>query len=332
MPNASPKSPPGRRRQPRIDGWDWLRIAAAFDTAANHVAGRHGLFGFGLPLFIILSVALSVSREVPEPTEAFVTKRVRRLLIPWGFWSLMLTLERAALHDASGWPSLTWWKHEMWLYGPSIHLWFLPAIFIAGVGVHLVHRMRRGTLPSALLARLPHGFGAMCVALLTAWLLTLPVGQAIGWPFEQWLFTLPALPFGWLIGRTLAQRKGPARRPLGVGWVTLWSGAALLGAVLLDRSSAPLVLRYAAAMGALLLTWWRPTPGGSLARWFAPLMLGVYILHPAVDRWITDPVRFLLRKLTLDIPSDSLLAVGLTFVLSMAVVAVLRRTRLRTVL
>lgn len=316
----------------RIRAWDGLRIVAAFDTAAHHVTGDHAVFGVGLPLFLVLSVALSVSRPTPGSFSSFLDKRWTRLLLPWGFWSLLLGGERLVLAIQRDTPALGWFRGEMLLYGPWIHLWFLPAIFLAGVAVHSVHQILQG-FGLGRLGGLRHLFSVTAAACLAGVCLTLPVGRAIGWPFEQWLFTLPALPLGWLLGRALAGGKGSPSASRGfLTAAAIGSAAALLLSLFWEPTSAPLVLRYGGALallyGACLTRGKRWVPD---AQRLAPLMLGAYILHPTVHRLLAW---LLPSSFALQVPAflSSYVVTAWVFLVTAILVAALRLTPLRRVL
>ena len=81
----------------RFENWDRLRVVAALDTVALHLTDRHALLGVGLPLFLMLSVALGVSRPAPPSTERFVRRRIDRVIVPWIFWALAIAAHRAFL-------------------------------------------------------------------------------------------------------------------------------------------------------------------------------------------------------------------------------------------
>lgn len=309
----------------RVAAWDWLRVLAAFDTAAHHVAGHHGLWGVGLPLFLLLSVTLSVSRAAPPDSRTFLGKRVERILVPWVFWSLVLSSERAVEAARAGHAYFGWFRPEMLLYGPRIHLWFLPAIFVAGAAAHGAHRVfHKAPFPGG---RLP----MLALPVAAAVLLTLPVGRYLGWPFEQWLFLLPALPLGWLLGRALA--RGPAffGKPTLAVLGTQFA-VALAIAALADPDSAPVLLRYGGALFCLWFAVFVPRLGTRYVAMVAPLMLGVYVLHPSVHRLLTDPLLSGLPSTIVSVLEGFQLPALLTFVMSMGLTALLRRTPLKRVL
>lgn len=305
---------------PRADrlhlaNWDRLRVIAALDTLSHHIAGEHALYGFGLPLFLILAVALGVSKPKAGPSPRFLRTRAERLLAPWLFWSLVFTGMRAYSSSLHALPPLGWARWEMLFYGPRIHLWFLPLIVLGGFLMHRVHK--------ALGARAGLGSAALAIALAAA-ALPLPTRQSFGWPWDQWVFSLPAVLLGYALGRALAASPDLARfrRLTTIGWLGF---AALAGIVaLVFPSGAFYVVRIVGGAGLLVGALWLPNRRDGLTGRLTPLMLGVYILHPAVYGWIGKP--FLLG---LELEHHIWLRVIVTFPLTMLLVAALRKTPVR---
>lgn len=117
----------------------------------------------------------------------------------------------------------------MLLHGPIIALWFLPFTVLASLAAHAAQRAldgRRGE--PALLALL------FCAAVLVA-----PFAARVpaGWPFEQWLFSVPSVLLGFVIGRSCAQ--------LTLGSLAL--AAAVLALWPFDAAGARLLSRFALA-------------------------------------------------------------------------------------
>jgi surface polysaccharide O-acyltransferase-like enzyme len=297
--------------------WDRLRVVAALDIVAHHVAGAHALYGFGLPLFLVLSVALAVSkRDVPD-TGRLVGRRIRHVLVPWAFWSLALTAVRAATAVVDGESAFGWAEWPMLLYGPRIHLWFLPFVVAAGAASHLLHKWSSTQSPWAMAAA-----GLVGCALLTA-----PPQVHLPWPFDQWFFSVPAILLGFALGRAVARERNVARlRALTTGGYALFGlGCAVVA--LVTPNTGPYVLRFAGGLGLLVAALWLPNRGDRWIRRITPLMLGVYILHPAVYRLAVEPVLG-----AADLTDVRWLRVALTFPATLLVVWGMRRTWLRRVL
>jgi hypothetical protein len=297
----------------RLANWDRLRIFAALDIVGLHLTGEHALMGFGLPLFLMVSVALGVSKPAAPNTALFFQRRAERVLLPWLFWALTFVIIRAYFAWTLGEQPFAWAEWRMLFYGPRIHLWFLPAIVAAAFGAHLVHRATERFHPFV-------SAGVACLAVAPH--------VELGYPFDQWCFTLPAVGIGYAFGRALSAERNDLSRLR----VLLTAGYALFGVlvgvlVLLDPNIAPFVMRYVGGVGLLVVALWLPNFEGPLTRHLAPLMLGVYILHPAVWGIVVRP---LLNGI--GVGSVDWLRVAVTFPLTILLVWLLRKTWLARVL
>jgi hypothetical protein len=298
-----------------LTNWDRLRVIAALDTVTLHLTGTHALFGFGLPLFLMLSVALGVMKAEAPPTAAFVERRVDRIVLPWLFWCVVLTGVRIWSTMSVGESALGWVEWPMVFYGPRIHLWFLPFIVVAGLGAHALHRATRD---------LPPLVSALPALVLGAVLLPIPPTVGLAWPFDQWLFSVPAMFFGYALGRAIS-----SERDLGRLRILVTAGYALFGAlaglvVLLTPHTGPFALRYVGGLGLLVVAIWIPNRTDPWSRRLTPLMLGVYVLHPAVWGVLVKPAVD-----AVGLGHEKWLRVAITFPLTMLLVALLRRTWVR---
>ncbi len=81
------------------------------------------------PFFIMLSGALLLSGSRQEEVKAFLSKRMRRVLIPFAFWGgiYLLYAFRGALYYG---PLPTWQEvfHKVFYEDIYFHLWFIPMI------------------------------------------------------------------------------------------------------------------------------------------------------------------------------------------------------------
>jgi len=299
-----------------VHSWDRLRIIAALDTVALHLAGEHAFFGWGLPLFLILSVALGVSKLDARGTGSFLSRRTERIVLPWAFWSVVVFGTRVLHAVLHGEPALGWLEWPMALYGPRIHLWFLPFIVALGLAAHLLHRMVGRSKVAPVVA-----------VVLAAALFFVPFRFEVGWPFQQWLFSLAALPLGFALGRAMAlePRIEQLRRLLGIGFV-LFVGLALIGYAL-DARTGIYAFRFAGGLGLLVAATFLPNRSDELTAKLAPLMLGVYVLHPVIYLWVVKPAMCLVVC-----NHVTWLRVVLAFPVTMGIVWALRRTKLRRVL
>lgn len=297
--------------------WDQLRVIAAVDTVAIHLTGDHALYGFGLPLFLVLAIALGVSKPDAPPTRRFLRSRLDRIVAPWLFWSAVLfglRLLDAWRYDR---PLLGWVEPEMLLYGPQIHLWFLPFVVVAGLLAHLV---QRGRARSQVRNDTTAPMIAFALAALAIWPASLP---ARGWPFEQWLFSVPTIALGYGVGRCVAFGDLTRARLGTTAGFTLFVALGLAVSVLRPEASA-LFVRYVGGLALLVGAMWLPNVIDRLTPHLVPLMLGVYVLHLDVHRSLTKPV-----MIDLGIYDERWLRVAISFPLTMAIVFALRRTWLR---
>ncbi|RLB51873.1 MAG: hypothetical protein DRJ42_16055 [Deltaproteobacteria bacterium] len=300
----------------RLHTWDQLRIFAALDIVGLHLTGEHALYGFGLPLFLMVSVALAVSRPAPQPTATFLRRRTERVLIPWVAWALTFVFLRAYFTWTTGNEPFGWAEWRMLFYGPRVHLWFLPAIVVAALAAHLLHRATQHLPPLA--SALPALFAGVA-------LLEVAPHVEFGYPFDQWCFTLPAVGIGYALGRAISME----RHDLGRLRLLVTAGYALFGVlvgVLMvgDPNISPFVLRYVGGVSLLVGALWLPNRLDRFTRHLAPLMLGVYILHPAVWGIFIRPIQNLLGLGAVD-----WLRVAITFPLAIFLVWLIRQSRLR---
>jgi Acyltransferase family len=297
--------------------WDRLRVLASLDIVGSHLGGQHLFWGVGTPLFLILAIALGVQRPIAPDARAFMTKRVRRLLIPWLVWSVAIAAALSITELFHARAPFGWWKGEMLLYGPQIHLWFLPVAACAGVGAHVLHRIT---------ARLdPVPVACACLALGVGTLALCPL-LGHGWPFEQWSFSAPALLLGLGLGRLMspAARAGGARL-----WLAGLLGAAFAAVALarLVPSLAPFGLRYAGALLLLALAAALPNLRDRATPRVAALMVGVYVLHPIVFQIAVEPALW-----SAGLGHATWARVGFGYGVTLGLVALLRRTPVRALL
>jgi len=312
-------------RRAHFHNWDRLRVIGSLDIIGSHLTGSHTFAGVGLPIFLMISVALSVRAAETQHFGSFVAKRMRHVALPWLFWSIVIAAEfwlttsqlahsqNAALSPR---PQLLW-KPQMLLYGPEIHLWFLPFVAVAGIASAALQRSVHSQLPSA---ESTITWTAIALAVLT---LALAPWLLHGWPFEQWAFSLPAVCLGFAIGRLLpntTQSHATLR-------VTL---PFAVGAALIYAALDPTAVYVKRHLGALLVL----TCASQLPNWpdaitprMTPLMLGIYMLHMPVYRWLVEPI---LRHGPQ--PLSPSVIVLTTFATTATVIALLRRTRFKAVL
>jgi len=298
---------------PRLANVERLRLMAMFEIVAFHVSEHRLpiLAGLGLPVFLLLNNAFNTTLTERMGTPAFLNVKLSRLLVPWILWSLIylavVLLER--------------WRHEepltegfsIWMLigGTYVHLWFVPFALASSVLIAWVQaRTARLDAWSITLTSL------LCGAVLTvfnAWLLA---PGAIQWPALQWMFALPALPFGFALGRAVL-----GGRPMLIRMAWFAGVAAALGLGLAFAGVVPeMVRRYGVSLLLVSLAFLWPGRSERFSQRLSPLLFGIYLSHPLLVRAY--------QATHLPALPEALFA-ALIFAAAAALVAALRRSPLR---
>lgn len=186
---------------PKRQDIELLRIVSAFGIVWFHSGAVGSSIAYtGLIVFVVLSMYFFVRRGAgsvqsvrPEASSAAadtssaasrLAARAGRLLVPWlawfGFYALFNLVTHRPIVQTAGGPLAAV------LTGPSIHLWYLPFIFIVmTLAEPLLDRLTAPVLAwsSALLATLD--FAAVDV-----WR---PYATQLGAPYSQYFHALPAV-------------------------------------------------------------------------------------------------------------------------------------------
>lgn len=289
------RAPSSKRR--RNQAVEALRILAAFGIVVFHGGGAWaGYFYTGLIVFVVLSPMIDAHYNWDRQRPVAVL--ARSLLIPWGFWLAVYAVFDVARHKPvlpSGNPLLGI------LAGTSVHLWFLPFIFLVLVALGRIKRHVRP--PLAFL-----GSAVLLLAILGTAEIWRPMSQTWPQPLPQWIHAIGAVFAGAAIG--LTARADRLRIP----------GLALIAAALLIaiyQGVSGVALTY--GLGIPLTTaavflgkhWWP-------ARWsvqpVADCMMGVYLIHP-----------ILLSVAGVLAAHGTLLQAAIAFLLSFALIFTARR-------
>jgi len=297
----------------RLCNWDRLRVFGSLDILGLHLTGTHLLSGVGLPTFLMMSTALTVRAAMTRPIDQVAIKRARHVVLPWVFWSCVLGAE-IAWRRAWGDPHPVQFTPAMLLYGPEVHLWFLPFVAVAG---SLAAYVQRFTL------RVPERVIMWGVAIVSCVSMALVPCCSGRWPLEQWAFSVPAvcLGFGLGIARSRAPYANPIRK-LGPPFLL----CALI-AYLAVPDSYLCARRYVYALLLIFACEWLPNRPDPVSKTFCPLMLGIYVLHMSVYHRLIEPV---LEGLALQ--PQPVTRVLVTFLATASCVALCRCTPLRRVL
>jgi len=246
---------------------EWLRWVSAFGIVWFH-AGHSGiaLAYSGLVVFLVLSVALG--GRSGQPDLATLQRRALRLLRPWLLWFGLY----AAFNAQRGLPVLpldAGWVAGV-LAGPSIHLWYLPFVFLVLVALDAL----RTHIALRTLSALAWAGAALVMATAPWWR---PVTLGLPYPALQWADALAPV----LVGvYALGAHDGCWSRPVALAMaVVLVLLAALLAAV--DWVGTPYAVGLAASLLLLLLR--QPgRPGSPGLSAITDCAFGVYLSHSLV--------------------------------------------------
>jgi surface polysaccharide O-acyltransferase-like enzyme len=268
----------GRRSSPRLANVERLRLLAMYEIVAFHVSEQRLpiIAGLGLPIFLLLNNAFNCTLAARMGTLAFLRTKVSRLLVPWLLWDLIYAAVLVLECLRHGDPLDEAFSLRMIVGGTYAHLWFVP-FALAGAVVLAWLQARTQRLSHSLVMWVAFGTGC-ALAIGNAWIMA---ANDIEWPVLQWLFALPAIPFGFALGRAMigadrALLLGLARVALIVGLVCL--GLGLLVPV------PHMVRRYAVSMAIVGLAFEWPGTMDRVSQRVAPLLFGVYLCHPLLVR------------------------------------------------
>jgi peptidoglycan/LPS O-acetylase OafA/YrhL len=255
---AQAAAKPGYRRSV-----DLMRFAAAFGIVWDHARAPGADIGYlALSLFLVLTAYLAVGSfersGMRQDAGNFWLSRARRILLPWLFWCLVYRVIYEVLSDA---PFQILSEPLSILYGPAIHLWFLPFVMLALITIPIIGlsvRDRAGLMVACCVlvaVSLPLGW-LHAEAGLQAWLVD---STALPPPLPQWFYSLPLFLFGALLA--VGQR-------LGLVWMPMLAAAVVSGLLML-------------LTGIVFLAIWKWEIAGVWPTRLATYAFGIYLLHPA---------------------------------------------------
>jgi hypothetical protein len=247
-----------------------LRIGAAIGVVWFHMSLPGAQVAYaGLVVFVILS-AYFARTSADRGFLVSASGRAERILIPWLFWYLIYGALNLARHkEAVPWRGDTL---SSLLAGPSIHLWYLPFIFLAATGCDAAHRFVR---PRSI------AIGAAAIAMAALWLTDAwrQPSQHVGYPWAQYAHALPAV----FIGLALSglQQVPPAVRVA----LLCGIGVALVAALDVREVGVPYLLGFASC---LVLVMPVRIPERPDVRTVSKAAFGIYLVHPmfvSIGRW-----------------------------------------------
>lgn len=241
---------------------DLARFFAAFGVVVSHVqASRHDWLGhLSLGLFLILTAVLAAQSFV-RAGHYSMRARCWRLMLPWLFWCGFYWLVEMDVSDRQ---QVFVWPAEPWTVfaGPSIHLWFLPFVMVAGLIVQPLGRFV--TSDRRLLIALA-GFVALAVP--SFWL---QKGAGFPQPVEQWFYGTPLYLAGVLFGLALTLGREV--------WVVM---AMALATALMALTTTPEPWLWQGLIAILIfwVLWYLPVPG-PIPAFLGREAFGIYLMHP----------------------------------------------------
>jgi len=280
-----------------------IRVVAALCIILFHcLPPSHPLrpYGYvGVVLFLLISTTLMGLRASQQSLWDYSLRRGKQILRPWLFWTVIYSLfvlvfgpQVLPLEGGAAAKILAYS-----LGGSAIHLWYLPFIFLVSL---LVWGLRRLSLvqvnleeqnsATAKLQRIWRisliGLGAGTICLNVNGVFNHPMG----WPWEQWLTSLPAVFLGLAIASCLQLSPQSSRR-----WIVAICVAVLLACCWLwGQAGRDVSYRYIAAygIGVPLLCISFGFKDQACPPWLESLSsvtLGVYLVHYAV-LWVAYAV------------------------------------------
>ncbi|RQP23694.1 acyltransferase family protein [Piscinibacter terrae] len=161
---------------PRRQDIELLRVLSAFGIVWFHSRAFGGAVAYsGLIAFLILSITLGGKSGRPD-VETF-TRRVERLLVPWAFWFAIY----GAWNVWQG-QAIVPLEHGVAagiMAGPSIHLWYLPFVFLVLIALDFI----KAHIPARALALAAGALALVNLATAPWWR---PITLTWHYPLLQW--------------------------------------------------------------------------------------------------------------------------------------------------
>jgi len=280
-----------------------LRIAAAFGIVLLHSGHDTWEIGYGgLVVFLILSSYFATAHAKPGATFGqILSKRASRLLAPWAVWMVLYGARNHFFADRNILETDRGWINGV-LAGTQIHLWYLPYMFVATVGLDLV-------VPRVSKKLFGWAAGLGAIAVLASATLWRPWAELHGYPTVQYCHAVAGVLIGILFGCRFQIKPSDF-------WSLLLAVFAAIGLTLARHVGGVAVpyLTGTVLCSAVLI---RPLhlPPRLDVRSVSECMFGVYLGHIFFDR---------IYNITPGLPG--LWQAPLTFVSSLAVIWLFRRT------
>ena len=280
-----------------------LRIVAATSVIARHLGPEmRELLPGGLAATVFLSFVFAFDAGSREPMGSLIASRARRLLLPWLFWCAVYALRDFATSFPENPKFVERASATQLLIGPTIHLWYLPFVFVFGLVAAALGRKSWFRWPWLWLLLL----APMC------WAHVALDGGVFPRPFQQWTNALPGI----ALAGALASLD--PRDPRGRRLIAFAAFIAVAVFVPMHLAGEHLAYFLMFALPLATIAWSVRAPASRTLVTAGKLTYGVYLIHPLV-----------IWELTRWIPRDSLLALIAVATVSFGLVAILVKTPLR---
>lgn len=238
-----------------------LRFVGAIGIVWFHAQMPGAWIGHAaLDLFAILTVFFICGSSRSLSLQDIVKNRAQKLLLVWLSWSAIYAMAKFVDVFYFGKSFSDEFNITMLLYGPTIHLWFLPAIFIFSVFSAVLIKIIPNDLIIFLLvlgASLAIKFGETVFDYTTT-----P-------PFREWVHTIPAAFLG--IALYVAQKKR--------AWLAISIAAyAILFGATLDIDVGKTIFALLVTILAMLIY----IPSAKWDRQLGGYSLTIYLVHPLI--------------------------------------------------
>jgi peptidoglycan/LPS O-acetylase OafA/YrhL len=243
---------------------EWLRVIAAFGIAWFHGGELLGQdIAYGGLIFFVITSSFYTMRSTRDPS---LRDRATRLLIPFAFWFAVYAASRM-IGGRTLFPDDLGWLSRI-LTSPSLHLWYLPFIFMVTVSVDFVRsRFAPGVI----------GWFASAAAIVGLWSMILSEPSGLPVPFVQYMHALPAVFLGLFLATV--QERTDSRLGHVLNAAVCLSVLAVFFADLPGRSMTYL----SGTLAATVLVVEKPLMRQSaVAETLGAAAFGTYLAHPLV--------------------------------------------------
>jgi hypothetical protein len=264
---------------------DVLRVVAVAAIVWFHLGLPGAWIAYtGFPALLVMSNALPILRDDGQDFSDLVIRRSSRLLKPWLFWSAVYGVELIARAFKHGLDPMALFDRRMLVTGTSLHLWYLPFVFVeSSVAVGL--RRALACVPPEGTCVISTCFGWAVLALVSSHLGPVAVlGPSVGqWLPGEWDFGLAALPLGVATGVAMRIDGASVSRR----WLTIIGAATCaycFGIYALSHND----INISYGIGVPLFcasAFWKPRLNRTAIE-ILPLSFGIYLVHPLVGNAI----------------------------------------------